>query len=107
VDPLELAHEVGELFESMAIPWVLGGSLASSMVGEPRSTMDIDMAVRMGLDHVDQLVAAVIDRYYVSADMVREAVIRKSSFNILAPARLHQADAVPSLQWRRRAFVGR
>jgi hypothetical protein len=83
VDPLELAHEVGELFESMAIPWVLGGSLASSMVGEPRSTMDIDMAVRMGLDHVDQLVAAVIDRYYVSADMVREAVIRKSSFNIL------------------------
>ena len=45
--------------------------------------MDIDMAVRMSLDHVDRLVAAVIDQYYVSADMVRDAVIRKSSFNIL------------------------
>jgi hypothetical protein len=92
VDPLELAHQVGELFESMDVPWVLGGSLASSLVGEPRSTMDIDMAVRMGLDHVDRLVAAVSDDYYVSVDMVRDAVIRNSSFNIVHYASVLKVD---------------
>ncbi|OWY62601.1 hypothetical protein B7486_57535, partial [cyanobacterium TDX16] len=45
--PIALAIEVATILEEVGIDYVLGGSLASSVVGEPRSTLDIDMAVRM------------------------------------------------------------
>ena len=49
MEPLELVGFMGRIFDSLDVPWVLGGSMASSISGEPRSTMDIDMAVRLDL----------------------------------------------------------
>ncbi len=45
--PLDLALQVAAVLDSLGIPQVLGGSLASSIVGEPRSTVDIDFAIRL------------------------------------------------------------
>ncbi len=44
------------MLESIGVRYALGGSLASSIVGEPRSTIDIDMAVEMTLSQLDQLI---------------------------------------------------
>jgi hypothetical protein len=81
--PLDHVVEIGEILDGLGVPWVLGGSLASSLVGEPRSTVDVDVAVALGLEHVDDLVAAVEGDYYVSRDMARDAVVRHSSFNLI------------------------
>jgi hypothetical protein len=35
------------LLEELAVPHALGGSSASSLIGEPRSTTDIDIAVAL------------------------------------------------------------
>jgi len=83
VTPLDHLVAVGGVLDALGVPWVLGGSLASSLVGEPRATMDIDVAVVLDLGHIDELVAAVEADYYVSAESAREAVIRHSSFNMI------------------------
>jgi hypothetical protein len=83
VNALVLARSIGDTFDALGIDWVLGGSLASSMAGEPRATMDIDVAVRMGRDHVNPLIAAVGADYFVSETMMLRAVEDSSSFNLL------------------------
>jgi hypothetical protein len=51
--------------------------MASSVTGQPRATMDIDMAVWMGLDDVGNLVNAVTPGYYASETMIRDAVLHR------------------------------
>jgi hypothetical protein len=83
MNPLDLAVRVGSVLDRLGIAWVLGGSLASSLIGEPRSTLDIDVAVILERDHVAPLVAAVIDDYYISEPMVSTAIEHGSSFNLI------------------------
>ena len=40
IDPLVIAAVVGELLERLQIPYVIGGPVASSVLGEPRSTLE-------------------------------------------------------------------
>lgn len=81
--PLDLVVRIGSVLDALGVEWVLGGSLASSIVGEPRSTLDIDLAVALQGSDVAPLMAAVRDDYYVSEEMVLEAVEHGSSFNLL------------------------
>lgn len=81
--PLDLVVRIGAILDSLGIDWVLGGSLASSLVGEPRSTLDIDMAVLLDRRSVSPLVAAVEADYYVNEQMALDAVEHGSSFNLV------------------------
>ena len=83
VPPLDHVVRIGRVLDGLDVPWVLGGSLASSLVGEPRSTMDVDVAVALELVDVDRLVEAVQADYYVSAEMARDAVSHHSAFNLI------------------------
>lgn len=92
MSPLELARTLGRILDGIGIDWVLGGSLASSFLGEPRSTMDIDLAVRMTTADIASLVRAVEDRFYVSETMVRDAVTASSSFNLIDSESPYKVD---------------
>lgn len=83
MSPVDQILSIGRLLDSLDIPWVLGGSLASSLVGEPRSTMDIDVAIRIRSDQVSELISSVERDYYASETMALEAVVRGSSFNLI------------------------
>jgi hypothetical protein len=83
VGPLEHVVNVGRVLDSLGIPWVLGGSLASSIVGEPRSTLDADIAVLLDHGQLDEFVSLLDADHYVSIDMARDAVARGSSFDLL------------------------
>lgn len=90
--PVELALRVAALLDSLGISYVLGGSLASSVVGEPRSTVDLDFAVRLRNDDVAPLLAALAGDYYVSEEAVRSALARGASFNIVELATVSKVD---------------
>lgn len=81
--PLDLVVRIGSVLDDLGVDWVLGGSLASSIIGEPRSTLDIDLAVALQGRDVAPLMAAVRDDFYVSEELVLEAVDHGSSFNLL------------------------
>lgn len=81
--PLEVVGEIGEILDGLTIPWVLGGSLASSLAGEPRSTLDVDIAARLESRHVAGLILALDDKYYADRSMIEASISRHSSFNLI------------------------
>jgi hypothetical protein len=82
-DPIRVLLHVTELLERIGMPYLLGGSLASSMLGEPRSTVDIDLAIVLRSTEVSSLVAALESEFYVDEGAVRQAVERGTSFNAI------------------------
>jgi hypothetical protein len=81
--PLELVRQVGAMLDELGIDWVLGGSLASSLFGEPRSTVDVDVAVRIGPDAAEALIDRAKRDFYVPEASARVAAVEKSAFNVL------------------------
>lgn len=80
---LELAVDVAAILDEVGIPYVIGGSVASSLFGEPRSTIDIDIAVQLGPSLLDLFVDRVRPTFYVPDQDAARAVREKDSFNII------------------------
>jgi len=59
------------------VPYVIGGSVASSLVGEPRSTIDIDIAVDLNDQNLEVLVRRVCPTFYVPETDAARAVREK------------------------------
>ena len=70
-------------FEELGITYCIGGSVASSAYGIARATMDVDLVASLKMAHVDHLVKALKADYYISADMIRNAIDRGGSFNLI------------------------
>lgn len=82
LDPREVALRVARAFEALGIEYALGGSVASSMQGEPRATNDIDSAVRLREDQVAPLIASLGPDFAVDDVALRDAVRAGGSDNI-------------------------
>jgi hypothetical protein len=81
-DILEVAFSVARAFDQVGAPYFLGGSLASSLHGEPRSTNDIDFVADLRASQVARLAAALGADFSVDEDSLAEAVRRRASWNI-------------------------
>lgn len=91
-DPIAVAVVVAAHLDRLALAHTVGGSIASSFAGEPRSTVDIDFVVELPHDRVDDLVAAVAAEFYVDADAVRRAIRTQSSVNLIHQATQLKVD---------------
>lgn len=67
----------------------MGGSVASSFGGEPRTTLDVDMVVAMAEPDVDRLIVALGSEFYANSSAIRRAVRQQSSVNLI-----HQPSAI-------------
>src|SRR5215831_11620826 len=63
--------------------FVVGGSLASSVRGIPRSTIDIDLVVRITVQQVAELAEALGSDWCIDVEQAREALRYGRSFNFL------------------------
>ena len=88
-DPVAVALQVGAALDHVGVRWLIGGSLASSVHGEPRATQDVDMVVDLQARHVEPLWNALRRDHYVDADEMRLAVKTAGSFNAV-----HFASAI-------------
>ena len=80
----ELLTTVINVLEKAGIPYMITGSVASSLQGEPRSTHDIDIVVVIEPDSVSILTEAfAAPAYFISRDKVIDAVKKRSMFNLL------------------------
>ena len=61
----------------------IGGSLASSFAGEPRSTVDIDIVAALEESHIPALTSALSLDFYVDAEALRRAVRERTSANLI------------------------
>jgi hypothetical protein len=83
VDPIAVAIDVAEALERHHIPYVIGGSVASTLYGEPRATLDVDFAVQLDPEGVGPLASSLESDYYVQREAMLEAVERHSVFNLI------------------------
>ena len=74
---------VTNVLEQIGIPYALGGSLASSVHGVMRSTLDVDIVTDMRLEHIPALVAALSKEFYADDEMMKDAIQHHSSFNLI------------------------
>jgi hypothetical protein len=80
--PLEIAVAVARALESIGVEYFLGGSMATSVQGEPRLTPDLDFVVLLRVGDVLRLKAALGPDFEVDEEALTDAVRRKGSWNI-------------------------
>ena len=71
------------LLEALDVEYAIGGSVASSAYGFPRATMDVDLVAVIDHRLSDRFEQELGDEYYVSGDMIRDAIRARSSFNLI------------------------
>jgi hypothetical protein len=74
---------VAQTLEQLGIAYAVGGSLASSLHGVMRSTLDVDIVADMRFEHIQPLVAALSKEFYADDEMMRDAIEHHSSFNLI------------------------
>jgi hypothetical protein len=79
---MEVIQEVTAVLCRLQIPYAVGGSWASSLLGKPRLTNDAAMTVEPFLGK-ESAFCASFGEDYVSLPMVQDALQRRSSFNII------------------------
>jgi len=82
-DILAAITPVIEILEQLSVPYHIGGSVASSIHGLPRLTIDVDLVADLKLGHVRPWVRYLEKDYYIDEDAVKDAIRRCSSFNAI------------------------
>jgi hypothetical protein len=82
-DPIAIAVRIAEAIESCGLRYLVGGSLASSISGEPRTTLDVDLVVEMVARDIDPLLARLGADFYVDREAFRRAVQQHSTVNLI------------------------
>jgi hypothetical protein len=82
-EPIEVMLIVTGIFERLGVPYLIGGSLASTLYGMVRTTQDSDIIAEMHLEHIEPFVSALEAEFYVDQEMITESIQHNSSFNII------------------------
>src|SRR5215213_327151 len=89
---IEVTLQVTGILENLGIQYLVGGSLASSLHGQPRSTQDVDIVADIKPEHIASLVGALRDSFYLDEPAIRDAVTRRSTFNLIHLGTLFKVD---------------
>jgi hypothetical protein len=97
-EPIGLAKKIAHILELLQIPYVVGGSVASSLLGENRATQDLDLVINISMSQAQPLIKAMEGEFYISEIAVIEAIEkarvcpREASFNVINLASIEKAD---------------
>ncbi|MBV9385334.1 MAG: hypothetical protein JOZ78_02785 [Chroococcidiopsidaceae cyanobacterium CP_BM_ER_R8_30] len=91
-ESISLALRMAEILDALGIPYLIGGSVASSILGEPRATLDVDIVADLQLSHVQPLVSVMTGEFFIDEMMVVEAIEHKSSFNVIHLDTMQKVD---------------
>ena len=84
IDPLAVAELLASILDRLQIAYAIGGAVASTLLGEPRATHDLDVVAAVGLATIEPLLAALEDSgFYVPRSAARDAVAAKRSFSVV------------------------
>lgn len=83
----ELLRRVVETLEQLDLKYLVTGSMATILYGEPRFTNDIDIVVQLAPGRIDDFTEAFpSEEFYLDPERARRAVETKSQFNVIHPS---------------------
>jgi hypothetical protein len=91
-EPVEVTLKVTNVFQKLDVPYLIGGSLASTLYGMVRTTQDSDIVAEMRLEHLQPFVTALEGEFYLDEEMIADAIRRNSSFNIIHRETMFKVD---------------
>jgi hypothetical protein len=71
------------VFTKLEIEYFIGGSVASSLYGIARTTLDADIVAKIDKNIVKELENSLKNEYYIDTDMILDAIDHGSSFNLI------------------------
>jgi hypothetical protein len=83
LENVPVIRDVVTALRALGVGFALGGSWASSLHGDPRNTRNADITAEPFPGREAEFAAAFGQDYYVSRDAIREAIQRRSSFNVI------------------------
>ena len=97
---------VADRLEDLGVPYYVGGSLASSAHGVPRTSIDADVIADLGTEHVGPLASALAETYYLSQERMKAAVEARRWFNLVHLDTMFKLDVfvAKALPFDRQAF---
>ena len=95
-DLLTALAPVAAAFHQLGIRYYVGGSVASSFHGAIRSTMDVDLVCELPLTLAEAFASSFSNDYYLSEAAIRDAIQRKSRFNLIHLPTAYKVDVFVS-----------
>ncbi|HYI94111.1 MAG TPA: hypothetical protein VEX68_11245 [Bryobacteraceae bacterium] len=89
---------VVEAFESLNIPYAIGGSVASSVRGIARATNDVDFIASLALRRVDQFAEKIRPDFYADEDHIRASLEHRRPFNVIHMPTAFKIDIFPATE---------
>jgi hypothetical protein len=78
---LSALARVTRALDDLGIEYFVGGSVASSVFGEPRQTIDADLITRVLGRHTSPLVERLSPEFYIDGSAILTAIQNQSAFN--------------------------
>lgn len=91
-EPIAATIQVTAILEKLGIPYLVAGSLASTIYGMVRTTQDSDLVAEMRPENVEAFVQALQGEFYMDEEMITNAVGQHTSFNIIHRASMFKVD---------------
>lgn len=88
-------NAVIKALDAGGIPYMLGGSFASSFYGIPRATFDADLVVQIAPAAAEGLYAALKDSFYADREEMQQSAATRHSFNLIHLETAFKVDLFP------------
>ena len=80
----DLLKKIVGILSAQKIPYMLTGSLVSSIQGEPRSTHDIDIIISIRPSDIQGIVQAFpAEEFYLDRESIAQAIKNQGMFNVI------------------------
>ena len=91
-EPIEVTLKVTGVLEKLGVPYVIGGSLASTLYGMVRTTQDSDIITEMRPEHIQPFISSLQDEFFIDEEMIADSIQHNSSFNIIHRDSMFKVD---------------
>lgn len=91
---LDFFKKIIDVLDELEIEYMLSGSVAMGVYILPRATRDFDFIIHLKPNDIDAFVERFNEGYYCDIDAIKDAVKRKSIFNIIDHHSGYKADFV-------------
>jgi hypothetical protein len=86
------------IFNELGVDYLVGGSIASSIFGEPRQTLDADLVARLFGRQAEPLARRLGGEFYVDPASITAAIQREGCFNLIHLETMTKVDVF--IRWR-------
>ena len=99
VEPALITARVTNLLERLGVRYLIGGSLASTLHGLVRTTQDSDIVAELRTEQIGDFTRELEGDFFVDEEMIAEAILRRSSFNIIHKDSFFKVDVfIPKMR---------